>query len=243
LITSNEETDFNYPTTLSPLSDDKIQQLQNEFDALNEYKICSKINKYGFVGSETYNRIYQNTTISKDSAFAIAVNTLLKNSKYVNIKDSVTLLSHDYNIIQVNVEGTRWKIIFGPQNYDGYEIPFTWINVWVYGNEPYAIAGHWYSDIYIPDNYKIDKENAKQKITGEKIIWHDSSGNPQEFIVTSESIDDEFSNAIFAVEKENSIELRATWKIPIKFVSDVGWHIYLDVMSGEIVNITQEFRT
>ena len=244
LVTSEDEIDLNYPAILYPIPEENVQQLQNEFDSLNDYKICSKIDKYGFIGNDTYNRIYQNTTISEDSAFILAVNTLLKNSRYVNVKDSVSLLSSGYNIIKVNPEGTKWKIVFGSQIYEDYELPYTWIYVWIYGNEPYAIAGHWYSDIYIPSKYKIDKENAKQKVVGEKIIWYDISGNPQEFIVTSESIIDEFSKAIYPVEKENAIELRVTWKIPIKFLSnDTGWHIYLDVMTGEIVNTIQEFRT
>lgn len=244
LITSNEETDSKYPTILYPLSEEKIRQLQNEFDTLNNYKICSKINKYGFIGNDRYNRVYQNIAISKDSAFILAVNTLLKNAKYVNVKDSVTLILSDYGITQVNVEGTRWKIVFGPQHYNDFELPFVWIYVWVYGNEPYAMEGHWFSDIYIPSKYKINKVVAKQKMVGEKIIWYDMSGNPQEFIVTNESISDDITKAIYPVEKENSIELRVTWKITIKFFSnEAGWHIYLDVMDGEIVNITQEFRT
>jgi len=243
-VSPDEETDSQYPTILYPISEEKAQQLQNEFDSLNNFKVCSKIDKYGFIGNDHYDRVYQNIAISKDSAFALAVNTLLKNSKYVYVKDSASLISGNYNILQVNPEGTRWKIVFGPQVYNNFELPFTWIYIWIYGNEPYAIAGHWYSDIYIPSKYKIDKVKAKQKVIGEKIIWYGTGGNPQELIVTDESIGDSISKAIYPVEKENSIELRVTWKIPIKFLSnDAGWHIYLDVMTGEIVNIIQEFRT
>lgn len=244
LVTSDEESDLKYPTILYPLSEEKIQQLQNEFDTLNDYKICSKINKYGFIGNDRYNRVYQNVPIDRDSALILAINTLLKNSKYVNIKDSATLISNGYNIIQGNAESTRWKIIFGPQIYNGFELPFTWLHIWIYGNEPYAITGHWYSNIYIPSKYKIDTEKAKEKVAGQKIIWYDIAGNPQEYIVTDESISADISKTIYPVEKGSSIELRVTWKIPIKFFSnDVGWHIYLDVMDGEIVNIVQEFVT
>jgi len=35
LITSDVETDLNYSTTLHPLSEEKIQQLQNEFDYIS----------------------------------------------------------------------------------------------------------------------------------------------------------------------------------------------------------------
>ena len=78
LISSDEGSDSKYPTTLYPLSEEKIQQLQNEFDTLNNYKICSKINQYGFIGNDRYNRVYQNIPINKDSALILAINTLLK---------------------------------------------------------------------------------------------------------------------------------------------------------------------
>jgi len=244
LITSDVETDLNYPTTLHPLSEEKIQQLQNEFDALNKNKPCSKINKYGYIGNDRCHRAYQLVPISQDRAFVLAVSTILKNARYVNITDSVTLIASGYKVIQSDTASTKWKIIFGPQIYNGFELPFTWITVRIYGNEPYTLTGHWYSDIYIPSRYTIDKEKAKQKVVGEKLIWGDIAGTPQEFVITDESISDNISNAIFPLEKENSIELRVIWKIPILFSSDfVGWHIYIDVITGEIVKIIQEFMT
>lgn len=242
--TSINDDDPNYPTVLKPLFAGTIRQLQNDFDNLNDHKICSIIDSYGFIGEDTYHRIYQNFPIQADSALTLAVNTLLKNAKYVNVKDKVSLLSGGYKIIQVNPEGTKWKIMFGPQLYNGIELPFIRIYVWIYGNEVYAISGHWYSDIYVPANFKIDQERAKRIITGEKIRWCDSGGNPHDFIVTAESVGAEISTAIYPVETANSIELRVTWKIPVFFLgTDVGWHIYLDAMQGKIVKIVQEFRT
>jgi hypothetical protein len=243
-ITSDGEQDSRYPTTLYPISQEKIQQLQSEFDSLNNFKICSKINNYGFIGNERYNRVYQNIPISRDDAFLLAVNSLLKNAKYVNIKDSITLLASSHSTYQIDVEGTKWKIIFGPQIYCGFEIPYTWINVWIYGNEPYAITGHWYSEAYFPPKYTFNKEDVQKGIIGEGLIWYDIAGKPQEFVVAEESIGEEIVNAIIPIETENSIELRITWKIPIKFSANfIGWHIYIDVMCGEIVKIVQEFVT
>jgi hypothetical protein len=245
VITSNQGPDFNYPTTLYPLSQEKIQQLQNEFDSLNNHLVCSHIDKYGFVGNDRYDRIFNYTSISQDSALFIAVNTLLRNSKFTNVRDSATLVLPGYRILSVGTKGIKWKIVFGPQIYHGFEVLFGWIYVWVYGNEPYTIANHWYSDVYIPSIFIVSKDSARKKVIGEKIIWYGEAGNPLEFVVTDSSVSTELTNVIVPIEKENSIELRVTWKIPILFFpnGDVGWHIYLDVMNGEEVMIVQEFRT
>jgi len=247
-LTSEVDTgdlSLGYPTILTPLSTAQIKHLQNEFDSLNNFKICSKIDKYGFTGDETYTRPFQMIPFDKDSAIELAVTTLLKNSKYTKVKDRVAIISNGYEVRQLDTEGIRWLIIFNPQHYYGYEIPFSRIYVLIYGNEAYAITGHWYSNIYIPSQFNIEKEKAKQKVVGEKITWNDFGGTPHEFIVTTESVSDTISGVVFPVEKDNSIEMRVTWMIPI-FFSDgggIGWHIYIDVITGDIVQISQEFLT
>lgn len=240
-----QEGDSNYPTVLYPLSEKAIQQLQTEFDSLNHSRICSKINKYGFIGNDTYHRAYQDIPISKDSALILAVNTLIKNSKFVNVDSKEKLLAGNYKITQLNSEGTGWRIMFGPQIYNGFELPLTFIYVRLYGNEPYSISGHWYTNIYIPARFKINEEAAKDKVVGEKIKWYGVDGSPREFIVTSESISSKIIKTIIPVEGMDSIELRVIWKIPIIIFPNggIGWHIFLDVMTGEIIEIIQEFRS
>jgi hypothetical protein len=44
----------------------------------------------------------------------------------------------------------------------------------------------------------------------------------------------------FMLKKENLIELRVTWKIPIMMENTTDWQIYVDVMNREIVGIIQE---
>ncbi len=51
-ISKNINTDLNYPAKILPLPSDKLIQLQAEFDSLNENKLSSKLNKYGFVGND-----------------------------------------------------------------------------------------------------------------------------------------------------------------------------------------------
>jgi len=236
--------DPHYPTILYSLSSQQLQLLQDEFDVLNDYKICTKLNKYGFTADLEYNfppnpRI----KLTENEALQIATSTLIKNKKYTNVADRLDLLTSVYKINSLETDDTKWRIIFGPQQYKECVVQNTLIFVWLHGDGVYGISGFWYPEIYIPIINNVDIDEAKEKIIGEKIIWHGFGGEPHEFIVSDNSIADSVVKSIFPLEKEESIELRVTWKIPIIFGSFIGWHIYLDTMTREIIQITQEFRT
>lgn len=235
--------DPNYPTTWLPLPPGQLQQLQQEFDALNGNRIVSILDRYGFVGSEHGYRPYAMVKIGPDEALRIAVQAILKNAKFTNVKDSAALFSSSRDVASVTVDSIRWKIIFGPQMWNGVDIPFMTITVWVYGNEPYQISGHWIDGVYIPPGLKTNKEEAKKAVLGKQIIWYDISGKPVEFIVSEESISDEMALTLFPLEKDDTIEIRIVWKIPILSGTMVGWHVYLDAVTGELVDTIQEFRT
>lgn len=58
-----------------------------------------------------------------------------------------------------------------------------------------------------------------------------------------ESILDEMALTQLPLEKDDSIEFMMVWKIPILSGTMVGWHVYLDAVTGEVVDTIQEFRT
>ena len=241
-VTSLDKLDeLNYPTILHPLSDSQIQQLQSEFDTLNDDKICSKINNYCFVEAQICPGPSFNFGISDDSAKLIAANCLVKNSKFTKTYDKNNLLQNIHRVIKINENNSKWKVTFGPQKYKDYEIPYSFITVWISGKEAYEIDGHWYNDVYTPLKFKFQEEDAKQKIIGEKITWFGYGSH--ELTITEETIDDNMSKAIIPIENEDSIELHVTWKIPIIYSGFIGWYVYVDVMTGVIVTITQEFMT
>lgn len=242
---NNNEIDENYPAKLFPLTEDEWQKLQNEFDLLNDSTICTKLNEYGFTGDRDNSKIHpdQGIKIDESTALRIAADCVLKNKKFTNVSDSLDLIASLSFSTVLEEDSTKWKFTFGPQTYNGYEIPFSWIEVYLYGDGVYRLSGFWYSDIYIPDDDNIDIENAKEKIIGESITWYGDDGKPNEFIIDQESILEPIVKAIFPLDKEDCIELRVVWKIPIEFGSFTGWHVYLDTSTGEIIAIIQEFRT
>lgn len=237
--------DENYPTTLYSVSFDELQLMQNEFDLLNESKILTKLNSFGFTGKFDYTRQHTNPgiKINKTNAIKTAVSCLIKNNKFTNVKDSKVLMSSLTYSRDINDDSTCWKFRFGPQFYSKHEILYSLINVFVCGDGVYRIIGFWYPDIYIPTYVNFDIEKAKNVVIGEKIIWHGIGGEPYEFVVSEASIPENIVRSIFPIASNDSIELRITWKIPILFGSFIGWHIYLDTMTGEIIKIIQEFQT
>lgn len=241
-ITSYEKLDeLNYPTVLHSLSESQVQQLQKEFDNLNNNKICSQINNYGFLEAEICSGPSFNDGISEDDAKLIAASCLVENSKFTNTNNKNDLLQNVHQVIKINEDGSKWKVTFGPQKYNDCEIPFSFITVWITGEEVYEIDGHWYSNAYIPHKFKYQQEEAKEKIVGEKITWF--GFGTHELTITEEVIEENITKAIVPIENEDNITLHLTWKIPILYSDFIGWHVYFDVMTGEIVNITQEFMT
>lgn len=241
-VAPEEEINLNYPTVINALPDSEIVQLQNKFDSLTNSQACTELNQYGFTDNHSFCRAFRTNHVSQDSAFKIAAAFLLKFSEFTNVKDSIELFSSHRHIVYLENRG--WHIVLGPQIYHGYEVIFAWIYIIVSGDQVYYIDNHWYSDIYIPKKFKIDKESAKKRLIGEKITFYGEAGNPLEFVITNESISDSMTTAIYPLDKKDSIELRVTWKIPILFSKDdIGWHVCVDVMTGEIVLTIQEFQT
>ena len=235
---------MDYPTILYPLTQDSLQQLQEEFDVLNENKICSRLNDYGLTGYDYCLRTNPKVKIfNENAALKIAVNTLVKNSKFTNVTDSLSLVSCGFNTSYINDDSTHWGFIFRDQDYQGIKVANTNIRVTLYGDGVFNIDGFWYKDICIPAIDEFSKNQAKGMVVGEKIIWSGFGGEPHEFIVSDNSIGDDIEKTIYPLAGEESIELRVTWKTPIIFDDFVGWYIYLDTTTGEIIKITQQFVT
>ena len=239
------EIDPNYPTTIYPLSDAEWQILQTELDSLNDSKLCTNLNAYGFTEKQNYFAVHPNPNIkiTKAEALQIALDCLNKNKKFTNISDTSAISKNIVTISPTNTDSTCWVIRFGNQSYHGYEILKSHVSVVTFGDGVYYILGCWYLDIFIPSIENVDIEQAKSLVTGESIIWAGYNGEPHEFIVTEESIIDSIVKVIYPVETDSSLELRVTWKIPIRFLDFAGWHIYLDTSTGDIITIIQEFRT
>jgi len=244
ILYSHRSHDSGYPATLFPLPPDTLAQLQTQFEILNDHKICTGLNKYGWTGHDCCRRSNPGIRIAGETdAMWCAVHTLIKNSRFTNVKDSIALMSAVPRVTCISDDSTHWGIRFGAQRYHGMEVRNTGITVSLYGDGVFNIDGFWYDDFYIPPEEAVDRDMAACMVTGKEIEWSGIGGEPHLFTVTGKSVGNDIQKVISPLLLEDAIELRIAWKIPILFDSFTGWHIYMDVMTGEILETVQEFRT
>jgi hypothetical protein len=240
LLETPLKSDSNYPTTIPVLSTDDLQQLQNEFEINNNHELNIKLNKYGFIGHESMgNPDYKSQIIlSSDAVKELVVNTLLKNKKYTNTTDELTTLASITRVWDLD-NSIQWRVDLGLQKSHNIEILKSNITVYICGGKVYCIYDSWYPNVVVPQEEKIDTSTAKTKVIGQILNISGFYPYGSKFTVTEKSIGRITDKVIFPFEKENSMELRVVWKIPIIFDDSLCWYIYLDTTTGEILGTKQ----
>lgn len=231
-----------YPTIIYPLSPEELKNMKDEFHK-NNPKICSTLNEYGFTCSKSM--CYKGEGFDQNNyeyvkLINLAKSSLLKNSKYTNIADTSLLEILDSRASKYNL-----RISFKDQIYEGFRVvSSSKFFVLLDSINVFSINGNWYNNIFIPTSYNINESRAKNIIIGEEVIWYDAMGEPRVFRVTRASMNNSAEQVILPLERDQTIELRISWQIPISFgESFIGWHFYVDTMTGELLKIVQLFVT
>jgi len=236
-----------YPTIITPLSEQELEILQREFRATNNFLMCSRLDRYGLVDREGFCAIENpNIPIEEREVIELSKLTLYKNRKFTNVKDTTGLAIGRIFMMTPNRDNTHWRIDYLQQQYNGHKILDTEIVLWAHGNGVYRINGHWYTDIFIPENVEVQEAEAQESLIGTEIIWYDAAGREQVFTVTEETLIDETpQKVIVPLQVEDNIELRITWEIGVRFSFQnyPSWYLYVDVISGELIRIVQLFVT
>jgi len=107
------------------------------------------------------------------------------------------------------------------------------------------IYKHHFKYVFIPEEGLLPIDTIKAKIVWEKIEYYDYS-SLQVKEITENSIVNDFVKKIYWFEKDNYIEFRVVWQIPILYNENssadfIGWYIYVDILSGEILYILPTF--
>jgi hypothetical protein len=233
------ETKSDYPTTIKSLSNTELQKLKDEFDKSNDYTINANFNKYGFIGTgaSIISQYNSNIKLSRDSVIKIIAHTLMSNKKYTNVYGESEIISNIKDVINLN--NNNWKIEIGNQKYDNLEVLNSNINAYLSGDKVYCIINSWYPKAIIPSKNLVSPTKAKEKLVGLKIQMNGFYPTGSYLTVKENLIGEIYKKVIFPYEKENSLELRIAWEIPIKYQDLIGWYVYLDTTTGEILGTNQ----
>lgn len=227
--------DTEYPSKLFKLDPSVLNKLKLEAPYnINDYGLFKHEGNWG-----------TGTSPHSDSNFVVnlAKNTLIKHSKFSNVtSDSSLTVNSSRTRRESGGNHSYWYVVFNNQVYKGLEIINTAINIRVMDSVEW-LDGHHFKDIYIPEENLLPKDTITEKIIGYVIVYYSHYGR-QEKEITKGLIVDDYIKKICWIEKEDFIEFRTVWEIPILATEGDGlipvwWYLYVDVLSGEIVHIHQ----
>jgi len=233
--TTDSTLNKEYPTKLYKLDSVELSRLKTEsvypLDSFGLF-VWTGILSSGYSSIEDTN-----------SLVSLAKHTLVTNSKFSNVfSDSSLVLKSVKRSSLVNY--TYWDIIFRNQIYKGLEVLNT--EIIMRANDTITcIRGHFFKDIFIPKEGLLPIDTIRDKIVGKTIEYYDFSGLRTK-VITDQSIVDDFIKTIYWINKGAYIEFRVAWQVPIlrdedSNDTDIGWYLYVDVLSGEILGSVATF--
>ncbi|MCK4561239.1 MAG: hypothetical protein KAV45_15820 [Calditrichia bacterium] len=233
----------NYPHIIYAKPADEIAVLQSEFDSLNENKICMVLDRFGFTDdSHCGEKLVDENIVDEKEILSMVKYTLVKNSKFTNVIDTSSLKVRKF--AQVGQSSYHHKIYFEDQVIEGLTVEQSRIVVFFYGNYVYRIEGSWYPEFPIPpEGFGYTVSMAKNKIVWKKYEY--SCWTPSEIMITPQSIMDEFTErCIHPIVSDESIEFRVVYRFSIGWgePQHPSFHIYVDIITGEIIEFIQLFR-
>ncbi|MDP4224328.1 MAG: hypothetical protein Q8868_13560 [Bacteroidota bacterium] len=230
------ENDPKYPTIIKKVEADRLSSLRSEFAQQNEY-LRTSLDKYAFCGlAEDLTMAPDppvDTTTSRSEAIEIAKEFIVKNSKFIGVKEINNLQFRVVEIMSGFWDGNKvWHLRTSSQRFDTIEVLFTSILINIRGKEVYYCIGNWFPDIYIPKEFNCNSSKAKESLLN-RTVTHYGWGGPSNAVITSESLQKSTTSLIvLPIEGENQIELHLAWCINIP---QVYYIIYVDVMTGEVI--------
>ena len=249
-----------YPVTYQPMEQVALEERNEEYQKVNEYRICSTLNEYGFTG---YSRIlFHNDTdpcVAKsssgivieqpDSLVIVAKQTVVENGKFTNVYDSkelevVELLPiYGCTICEgpnQNSIPLEWKITFGNQVLDGLEVYDTQITVFVDAQGVTEMWGNWYPDFFAPDLLDIGYVAAQAKVVGTSIDLTTNSNQDSTIVITNNML---LGYPVFKVvpykNDDGTMEIRKAWAVFIDpdFDQISEFTALVDVVDGALLKI------
>jgi len=233
-------SNIDYPTTLTQLSETELNELQLELDSLLNSQYKAKLDENGFICSAGLLSRGSSSISDANNAIKKPKSAILKFSQFTNVTDTSLLIVTE----ATNQHGTNlfndWIVSFQNQLYDNIEVLNTEMMVLITDNIV-QIAGHHYSDIVIPENNLVSLEEAEESLIGLELTYY-GYADIDTVVVTENSLhidnaNEEATIIILPFENDNNLEMRVCWRIPIFGFGSIypDFYIFVDILNEEMI--------
>ncbi len=254
------EDDELYPASIPVIEMADLVELNKEYHAQNDGKICSTLNEYGLTGfsrtlfindvnpcldrEEVKVEIYYSEELLNQAKEALTANerfTNVVNEEKLVLKESIPLngctICEGPNINNVPLQ---WRFSFENQIKDDIEVLDTEISVYLDANGVNRIWGNWFK-IYSPDFIEVGYVYAQEVFLGKSITYQDTLGNLIQHKITKNNLGKTPYLKYVSIKKEEKMALHKCWivELGVDSIGTVKWKGMVDVQSGEILKIEE----
>ncbi len=248
-----------YPITIDPLPLLSLDDLNREYHQYNNGSLCSTLNEFGFTGfsrilfpnniNPCANRVPDKIELSNpEQLIRLAKQSIVFNAKFTNVADSSSLQIKELVPLygcticegpETNSVPLEWKIIFQNQRYQSISVSDTDIIVFVDSKGVNRIWGNWFEEIYAPGLLEVGYIEAREKVIGMEVSLVEITEQDSMLSISNEMVGqpDNFEIIPFK-NKNNQLELRKAWIVPISYTDQQyeGINVYVDAVDGILLN-------
>lgn len=231
------EIDPDYPTSYNRLSTSTLEKMRIEFAQNNVY-LNSSLSDFGFCSRFDYDvsPIIPPVvdTLTENEAIDLVKTFVSQNPSATGVRN----LS-DFQIGKIwsssgYYDGSiHWIVISSNQMVDTVEVLNSQIHFRIRSNELVSAENNWFPEIYIPENFVFNQDQAKSKLVGKTVSHYRISGDKYYLTISAEDLNSSITKlVILPVTIDGKIEIRVTWQI---WIDSVAYVIYVDVMNGKVL--------
>ena len=229
----NNLIDINYPTTIHKLSHEEFMNQLNAYYERNQY-ISSALDQFGFCGGDGSRNItfpVETNELLEDEIISIIKGFISNNKRNIGVNNP-----NHIDFINIQKENnTNWNASTRNQIIDTIEVLNTKLVFHGINENMWLCSGNWYPEIYIPNDFQIDSQHAKNSLMGKEVVHYNIAGSPYWVQISSSDIEASSTRlVIYPVITDETIKLHIVWEIHLP--SPIHYKIYVDVMTGVIVN-------
>lgn len=241
LISACESLDIDpgYPTTIHRLPSTTLEQLRIEFAQNNVY-LKSSLDEFGFCNRHTDFEANAQVPPVLDSLTEAEAIELIR--AFASNHPSASGVKHPEDIQFERIRTTsaypdgtiQWTVISSNQMVDTLEVLDTKIYFSIKNRELVSVGNHWFPEIYIPSEFRVDLEEARSLLVGRVVSHYTIAGIEWKVTITSEDVNAATpALKVLPIRTEEKIELRIVWELNIP--GPVHYLMYVDVVTGAIV--------